>query len=171
MSYRIGIVKEIGPGGYAQVVTERKTVCGECDHNKIVCCGCLLSSKVVGRVANPIGAGVGDWVKIHISAGKLYTAAGMFYLLPIVTLLLGALSGIYVSETFEVSETASTIGSAFAGLFAGIIFVTVLGRMKRISKLLEPVITSIVRANVSKKPEQKTDRLKERNSYEKRSDP
>ena len=70
MSYRIGIVKETEPSGYAQVVTERKTVCGECYHNKIVCYGCLLSPRVVGRVANPIGARVGDMVKIHISAGK-----------------------------------------------------------------------------------------------------
>ncbi len=100
MSYRIGIVKKTEPGGYAQVMTERKTACGECYHNRIVCYGCLLSPKIVSRVANPIGSGVGDMVKIYLSAGKLYTAAGMFYLLPIFTLLLGAFSGIYVSETF-----------------------------------------------------------------------
>lgn len=146
MSYRIGTVKETGPGGYAQVVTDRKTVCGECYHNKIVCYGCLLSPKVVGRVANPIGAQVGDMVKVHISAGKLYTAAGMFYLLPVFTLLLGAFTGIYVSETFGVSENISTIGCSFVGLFVGMTFVTVLGRMNRISKILEPAITSIVRS-------------------------
>lgn len=149
MSYRIGIVKKTEPGGYAQVMTERKTVCGECYHNRIVCYGCLLSPKIVSRVANPIGSGVGDMVKIHLSAGKLYTAAGMFYLLPIFTLLLGAFSGIYVSETFGVSETSSTIWCALAGLFAGMIFVIVLGRMNKISKILEPVITSIVRSKRS----------------------
>ncbi len=60
MGYRIGIVKTTEPGGYAQVMTERKNVCGECYHNKIVCYGCLLNPKVIGRVANPVGARVGD---------------------------------------------------------------------------------------------------------------
>jgi sigma-E factor negative regulatory protein RseC len=145
MGYRIGIVKTTEPGGYAQVMTERKNVCGECYHNKIVCYGCLLNPKVIGRVANPVGARVGDTVKIHISARKLYTAAGMFYLLPVFTLLLGILLGIYVSETLGVSETTTAIGCSFAGLAVGILFVTVLGRTTKISKMLEPVISSIVR--------------------------
>ena len=147
MSYRIGIVKTTEPSGYAQVATERKTVCGECSHNKIVCYGCLLSPKVIGRVANPIGAGAGDTVKIYLSAGKLYTAAAMFYLLPIFTLFFGAFAGIYFSEGFKASEAASSICGAFTGLIIGMIIVTVLGRMKRISNMFVPVITSIIKSN------------------------
>lgn len=154
MSYRTGIVKEIEPGGYAQVLTERKTVCGECNHTKIVCYGCLLSPKIIGRVANPLDADVGDVVQIHLSGGKLFTAAAMFYLLPIFTLLIGAWTGIFISESFEISENVSSVCGAIVGLLTGIIFVTVLGRMKTISKILEPVITSIER---SKEPERRVD--------------
>jgi sigma-E factor negative regulatory protein RseC len=145
MSYRTGIVQKKEPGGYAQVVTERKTVCGKCHHRKLVCYGCLLSPKIVGRVANPVGAEAGDTVKIYLSTGKLLLAAGIFYLVPIFTLLMGALLGGYVSETVEVSETASSIWGAAVGLSIGMIFVTVWGRVNRIIKMFQPVITSIVK--------------------------
>lgn len=146
MGYKIGIVKATEPGGYAQVMTERKNVCEACHHSKLVCYGCLLNPKVIGRVANPVGARVGDTVKIHISARKLNTAAGMFYLLPVFTLMLGILSGIYISKVLGISETTTAIGCSFAGLAIGIVFVTVLGRAPKISKMIEPVITSIVRS-------------------------
>ena len=144
MSYRIGIVKEIEPNGYAQVVTERKTVCGECNQKKIVCHGCLLSPKIVGRVANPIGAGKGDVVKVYLSSKKLFMAAGLFYLLPMATLLVGAISGLFYSIIFNVPETPATIGFTASGFLLGIIIVTILGRTQFLTRLFQPVITGIV---------------------------
>lgn len=146
MSHRFGIVQSTEPSGYAHVMTERKTVCGGCSQKKTACYGCMVSPKIVGRVANPLGAKEGDLVKIHIFAGKLLLAAGMFYLLPILTLLLGAGAGIYGSGIFGFSETAATIGGAFSGLLVGIVFVTALGRIDTICKLLEPSITSIIKS-------------------------
>ena len=145
MSYRIGIVKQTGPGGYAQVETERKSACGECEHTKMVCYGCMLSPKMVARVANPIGAAPGDEVKIHLASGRLLLAAGMFYLVPIFTLLIGIISGVYISDASGISETTASVGGAFAGLAVGMAFVTMLGRINVINKLVEPEITSIVR--------------------------
>jgi len=144
MGYRIGIVKEKEPGGCAQVVTERKSVCGECRRIKLVCYGCLLSPKVVGRVANPIGAEVGDTVKVHLPTGKLLTAAGMFYLMPIFLLMAGVLSGAYLSDAVNISETAAAIWGAAAGLSLGMILAVLLGRVRRIVKILQPSITSVI---------------------------
>lgn len=98
MGYRIGTVKQTEPGGYAQVVTERKTACGECRHIKLVCYGCLLSPKIVGRVANPINAQAGDRVKVSLATGKVLTAAGIFYLMPTLTMMAGLFAGAYVSR-------------------------------------------------------------------------
>lgn len=144
MSYRVGIVQKKEPGGFAQVVTERKTVCGECHHKKLVCYGCLLHPKIVGQVANPIGAEAGDTVKMYLSTKKLLLAAGLFYLVPMFTLLIGALVGTNSFEIVELSETASSIWGAAAGFSIGIIFITVFGRINWISKMFQPVITSIV---------------------------
>lgn len=144
MSYRIGIVKQKEPGGYAQVVTERKTACGECNHRKLVCYGCLLSPKVVGRVANPVDAEVGDTVKVHLATGKLLMAAGMFYLLPIFTLMAGMMSGAWLSEAANLSETAAAMLGACAGLIIGMMIAILLGRVNSIVKTLQPVITSVV---------------------------
>ncbi|HCY84130.1 MAG TPA: hypothetical protein DHV36_03240 [Desulfobacteraceae bacterium] len=143
MSNRIGIVRATDPRGYAQVETERKTACGECNHIKVACYGCILSPKIIGRVANPIGAKPGDIVKIHLASSRLFLAAGMFYLLPIFTLLAGALTGTAVSQTFGATDTAGAIIGAVTGLATGMIFVTAVGRMKRFSKFFEPVITSV----------------------------
>ena len=144
MSYRIGVVKENEPAGYAQVATERKTVCGECDHKKIVCYGCLLNPKVVGRVANPIGAKKGDVVKVYLSSEKLIMAAGLFYLLPMLTLLLGAFTGLFFSTVFNVSETAATVGFSVAGLLSGLIVATFLGRTNTFTRFFQPVITEVI---------------------------
>lgn len=145
MAHRIGLLKEREPGGYAQVVTERKAACGECNHKKMVCYGCLLNPKIVGRVSNPVNAEAGDFVKMHLSTEKLLLAAAMFYLLPMVTLFVGALTGAYISEHMDVSETLLSICGAIAGLSIGMLFVTALGRFNSISKMFQPVIISIVK--------------------------
>ena len=149
MSNRIGIVRTTDSEGYAQVETERKTACGECNHIKAACYGCMLSPKIIGRVANPIGAKPGDIVKVHLASSRLFLAAGMFYLLPIFTLLAGALTGSAFFDTFGTSETAAAIIGAVTGLTTGMVFVTALGRMKALSKFFEPVITSISGSTLS----------------------
>ncbi|MCG8683847.1 MAG: SoxR reducing system RseC family protein [Desulfobacterales bacterium] len=143
MSYRIGIVKETEPGGYAQVETERKTVCGECEHKKIVCYGCLLNPKIVGRVANPIGASKGDVVKVYMSSKKLFLAAGLFYLVPIFALVFGAFAGLQFSSAFNVSENALTLGFGIAGFLVSVFFVTIFGRTKILTRLFQPAIIEI----------------------------
>lgn len=147
MSYRIGIVRKTEPNGYAQVETERKTVCGECEHQKMICYGCLLHPKIVGRVANPVGAGKGDTVKVYLSSKKLFLAAGLFYLVPMLALLLGAFLGLSISGTFNLPESAATLGSAVAGFLLGILIVTLLGRTNLLTKLFQPVITTIISSN------------------------
>ncbi|THB77226.1 MAG: hypothetical protein D3926_15990 [Desulfobacteraceae bacterium] len=143
MSYRIGVIKEIETDGYAQVETERKTVCGECENQKMVCYGCMFSPRIVGRVANPIGAVKGDRVKIYLSTKKLFMAAGLFYLVPMLALLLGAFSGLLISGAFDMSESAATLGFAIAGFLLGIIVVTFLGRTHVLSRFFQPVITGV----------------------------
>lgn len=148
MSFRIGIVKDVQPGGYARVMTERKSVCGECNHTKVMCYGCMLSPKMLSRVANPIDAKAGDVVKIYLSSGRLYTAAALFYLPSVVLLLVGALTGMSLADASDLSETALTMGGAGAGLLAGMVFSTLLGRITAIGKRLEPSISSIVKRSL-----------------------
>lgn len=145
MGYRIGTVKQTEPGGYAQVVTERKTACGECRHIKLVCYGCLLSPKIVGRVANPINAQAGDRVKVSLATGKVLTAAGIFYLMPTLTMMAGLFAGAYVSGAAGSSETLSAIFGAGIGLILGLLLAVAIGRTGIIVKSLQPQITGIVK--------------------------
>lgn len=157
MGCRIGIVKEIEPGGYARVMTERKTVCGECNHTKIICYGCILSPHIVGRVANPVDAGVGDTVNVCLSDTKLFISAGMFYLFPVVLLLTGALAGMFIADAVGISENAAALVGAVTGLLTGMVGVTALGRLNAIGRILEPRITAILSRNAFEAaPEQTT---------------
>ena len=151
MTERTGIVVKTENNTYAHVATDRKSACGGgCHVIKSACYGCLsTSTKVISRVANPVGAKVGDLVKIKLSASRLYTAAAIFYLLPVMAIMIGGLSGIYTAQVFSISENLASIGGASIGLAIALIIVAIIGRLPTVSKQIEPVITTIVTLNAA----------------------
>lgn len=145
MTERTGIVVKTDNNTYAHVATHRNSACGGCHIIKSACYGCLSSSsRVISRVANPVGAKVGDLVKIRLDSSKLFTAAAMFYLIPVIAIMAGAFSGSYTSEIFGVSESIASMGGAGAGLVASLTLVTLFGRLPGVSKRIEPAITAIM---------------------------
>ncbi|MBT8358641.1 MAG: SoxR reducing system RseC family protein [Deltaproteobacteria bacterium] len=150
MAENIGIVIKAESGNYTQVVTDRKSACGGCQSTPGGCRSCLVSARMVSRVANPVGAEVGDLVKIHLSSTNLATGAAILYLLPILGLLIGAFTGSWVSSLFPLTEIFGSIGGAIAGLVVGYAAVITLDRSPSLRRQITPTITSIVVPNVVK---------------------
>jgi sigma-E factor negative regulatory protein RseC len=148
MAEHMGIVIKTESVKYAQVVTDRKGACGGCQSSTGGCRGCLVSAKIESRVANPVRAGVGDLVKVHLSSANLFTATAILYLLPILGLMVGAFSGVWVSERFGLTEAFGSIGGAITGLVVGFITVIVLDRSPSIRRKIMPTITHIVSPNI-----------------------
>jgi len=61
---------------------------------------------------------VGDFVTLHISSGELFYRAFQLYILPLLTLFIGALLG---AELFPTNELWQ-IGFGLIGFFAALLF-------------------------------------------------
>lgn len=149
---QIGIVVAVEGERFARVLTDRKGACGGCQSNPDGCRGCLSSAKMESRVANPIGAGAGDLVKVHLAPRKLLAGAAILYLLPVAALLGGAFAGTAAASTLGVSELTGALGGAALGLVAGFLAVIGLDRSQGIRRHLTPRITTVVSAGVGVPP-------------------
>lgn len=80
-------VRECRPDGTAQVIHVRESVCsGDCHK----CSGCGAAKEaVVFTAQNPIGAKVGDLVKVESQTAPVLKAAVVLYVLPLVLFFLG----------------------------------------------------------------------------------
>ena len=84
---QIVYVREVYPDGTARVVHRRQSACsGDCHK----CSGCGAAKETVLFTAdNPIGAAVGDFVKVESSTAPVLKAAMVLYVLPLVLFFLG----------------------------------------------------------------------------------
>ncbi len=89
------VITRCDDDGFAFVETERKSACGGCSATGV--CGTSALSKVFGnkrsvvKALNPIGAGPGDNVVVGLQESALVNASLMFYLVPIVAMILTAI--------------------------------------------------------------------------------
>jgi len=147
MAEQIGIIQGIEVNGMARVLTDRQGACSGCHSGAGKCRSCLTTSgKLESEVINSIDAGVGDVVKITISQANLFKGAVIMYLLPIATLILGAVGGLWLGGTSGWGDSGSVLGG-LAGLVFGFWAVTRLGRSRRLSRQMTPTITAIVTAS------------------------
>ena len=80
-------VREVHSDGTAAVIHVRESACsGDCHK----CSGCGAAKETVLFTAdNPIGAAVGDFVKVESSTAPVLEAAMVLYVLPLVLFFLG----------------------------------------------------------------------------------
>ena len=80
-------VKEIQADGRARVFCIRESDCsGDCHK----CSGCGAAKETVEFTAdNPIGAAIGDLVRVESESGTVLKAAAVLYVLPLVLFFLG----------------------------------------------------------------------------------
>ena len=144
MAEQIGIVVDNETNGMARVVTDRGSACGGCHSGPSKCHGCLTTSaKLESEVSNPIHAGVGDVVRISIPPATLFKGAAIMYLLPIATLILGAVGGLWLGGAAGWSNGASVLGG-LVGLGLGFAAAACIGRSRRVRIRMTPTITAIV---------------------------
>ena len=104
-------------GDIAQIEALRRSACGSCSAKSG--CGTSMLDRVLGRrpmrlsVANGIGARVGERVIIGVPESGLLWAAVSAYLLPLLALLAGAITGQQLGDASEFigAEWASLVGS------------------------------------------------------------
>jgi sigma-E factor negative regulatory protein RseC len=114
-------------GEFARVETRRSTACGGCAAKSA--CGTSVLAKVWGnrraslRVLNPIDAGPGEKVIIGLEESTLTRASFVFYLVPLLSLILAAILGREFAGWLNLSavEPVSML-SGLLGLLLGLVW-------------------------------------------------
>jgi sigma-E factor negative regulatory protein RseC len=154
MAEQIGIVSGIEPGGWAHVLTDRKNACGGChsDHGG-GCRSCLAGAKMQIRVANHLGAHKGDVVKFTLRSTDFFKGAFLLYILPVIALMIGALSGYSIGPQIGWEPTSGAIAGSVLGLAAAVCLLVRMDRSQWVRRRLSPTMTSILSSEVSSTPQ------------------
>ena len=129
------IVYKCLPNGMAEVVVTRTTACGSNFGN---CESCIFQSELKTLAKNSINARPGQKVIIESKSSRIYKAAMLVYILPMLLMVLGYALGAALS-------TGEGLGIAlgFAGLIAGAALIVLSERRKN----KEPITFEIIEFN------------------------
>ncbi len=123
----------------ATLEIERKTACGLC--GKTRGCGNSIWGKLFAhdssafKAQNRINAKVGDSVIVGINESALLKSAVLLYIVPLVTLFIGAILAAHFKQT-----DGSTLFGAIVGLVLGLLWVKGHTASSRYFKLQQPEI-------------------------------
>ena len=143
MGRKKGIVRKVGNDGWALVVTERDDACQNCESAQF-CHSLADCSRMETRVLNRVNAGVGDRVIISLSSRAVIKSGLILYVLPILSLLGGAVSGYGFHQNLGMDETGAAILFSFLGLLVGFTIAGLIARHQNTASKLTPVITGII---------------------------
>ena len=129
------IVYKCLPNGMAEVVVTRTTACGSNCGN---CESCIFQSELKTLAKNSINARPGQKVIIESKSSRIYKAAMLVYILPMLLMVLGYALGAAL-------RTGEGLGIAlgFAGLIAGAALIVLCERRKN----KEPITFEIIEFN------------------------
>lgn len=137
-----GIVEKISKQK-AVVRIERTSACAACESRSS--CQVQDNKEVLVEVNNELGAGAGDVVEISMPSGSVIKASLVVYFLPVLGLLLGALSGGAFAASLHTDSTTASLAGGGAGLVLSIIVLRRLDRCVRSRPDYSPRMTGIIR--------------------------
>jgi len=144
MAQKTGRVSSIEKDGWAMVVTEKGDACNNCESAQF-CHSLADCSRMETRVINRANARVGDRVTISLSSSSVFKSAMILYLMPTLSLILGAIIGSGLHNYQGIGETGAAILFSFAGLILGFIIAGLISKRQTAGSKLTPAITRIIR--------------------------
>ena len=104
---------------------------------------------MISRVANPINAGPGEIVRVELDSREVFKGAAILYLLPVLTILAGAFSGVGIETHIGLRTGAGSILFSLIGLLLGLLVVKFFDRSDWARRKLSPTITSVVSSRLN----------------------
>ena len=144
MAQKTGRVSSIEKDGWAMVVTEKGDACNNCESAQF-CHSLADCSRMETRVLNRANARVGDRVTISLSSSSVFKSAMILYILPTLSLILGAIIGSGLHNYLGIGETGAAILFGFAGLILGFTIAGLISKRQTAGSKLTPVITRIIK--------------------------
>ena len=147
MAQKKGSVRSVSKEGWAMVVTEKGDACNNCESSQF-CHSLADCSRIETRVINRASAGVGDRVIISLDSSSVFKSAMILYILPTLSLFIGAFGGTGFHKYLGIGETGAAILFGFVGLILGFTIAGLISKRQTADSKLTPVITGIIRPNV-----------------------
>ena len=143
MPQKTGLVVKTSTDGWAEVITDKLDACAECTSSRSCHSDCK-STRVKTRVYNSAGALEGDTVVIFISPSSVLKSAAILYLIPVVFMLFGALTGSSVAARLGMEESGSALLFGLIGLAIGFLIVRTFSRRLKADSGLVPKIAEVI---------------------------
>jgi len=147
MAQKKGHVRSVSKDGWAMVVTEKGDACSNCESSQF-CHSLADCSRIETRVINRASAGIGDRVIISLDSSSVFKSALILYILPTLSLFIGAIGGSGFHKYLGFGETRAAIVFGFGGLILGFTIAFLISKRQRVVSKLTPVITRIIHPNV-----------------------
>ena len=127
----------------AFVRIERTSACASCESRSS--CHVQDNRDFLVEVNNALGAGPGDVVEISMPSSSVIKASLVVYLLPVMGLLIGALTGGALAPSLDMDPTTASLAGGGAGLVLSLILLKGLDRTVRTRPGYAPQMTRVVR--------------------------
>jgi len=143
MMEKVGFVKSL-EGDYAIIEIRRASACGE---KCASCKGGCAPTAVYARVKNNVNASVGQFVKLHTESKKVINAAFLAYMIPLFSLIIGVLVGLWFAMYLGYEEQQELIGAGIGLVFLAISYLFLRFKDKKLkeSGSMEIVISHIIK--------------------------
>ncbi|MBW2064192.1 MAG: SoxR reducing system RseC family protein [Deltaproteobacteria bacterium] len=132
-------------GGWAWVETERKGSCENCSHKG----HCSMTgeglSKMVIKAENSARAQSGDLVEIFLSTRTRLKGLFVIYIIPVLGLLVGAITGNSLSQRFQWDGDKGAVLFALSGLVLAFVMAKLFEARMKSRRELIPVVQRIIR--------------------------
>lgn len=144
MARKKGRVSRVDPNGWAMVITEKGDACSNCESAQF-CHSLADCSRMETRVKNRANARVGDSVSLSLNTRSILKSALILYLLPTVSLVVGAVGGAELHNQIGIAETGGAILFGLVGLVLGFAAARFISSRQKVSSSLTPVIDRVIR--------------------------
>jgi sigma-E factor negative regulatory protein RseC len=135
-----GIVEKVSPQR-AVIRIQQSSACAGCEARGA--CQVNGDKKLLVEVKNDLDAKIGDTVEISMPSGSVLKVSLLVYALPILGLILGALSGGAWAGVFHISSTPASLIGAGAGLAVSVIVLRRFDRSVRSKPHYSPRMTRV----------------------------
>jgi sigma-E factor negative regulatory protein RseC len=142
-----GIIVDL-VNGKAVVKAHRSDMCGSCSSSKS--CHSEGEKVMIIEARNPVNAKVGQRVKIALTSGSVMYASIIIYVVPLISLFIGAITGKWVAIAVNYPINQELSEAVFAIVFLIASFLIIWACNKRIEGNPDfiPVITEILNGNL-----------------------
>lgn len=140
-----GTIIELKAADVALVLCQKNSACAHCSAEGVCNPGDTGQARSV-QAYNPIGARVGDQVRLSVSTRSFLRSSFLLYIVPLIALIIGAVVGQEIAPLIENGLDANALSAIIGtGLMATSFFVIRLINSRLSKKDYMPQITAVVR--------------------------